>query len=139
MIASDTYGHHLTQLHITAGQKEEIKWVEADKEFRYRGDMYDIVRTETLADGNMIYHCIADHAETHLYNEIESNLAGTPIGHHSDRLIVLQLFKFLSSFLDEASAIHSIELCSVQKVKMFYLVYFPEVSLSLPSQPPELA
>ncbi len=139
MIASEAYGHRLTQLHITSDHKDDIKWVESDKEFRYQGEMYDVVRTETLADGSMIYHCIPDHAETHLYKEIESNLAGSPIGHHSDRLIVLQLFKFLSNFLDEASGTRSTGLYSIQKASKYYFVSFPEVSLTLPAQPPDPA
>ena len=139
MIASEAYVHRLTQLHITADQNHEIHWVEADKEFRYRGEMYDVVRTETLSDGSIIFHCIPDHVETHLYGEIESNLAGTPIGHHSDRQIVLQFFKFLTSFLDEASEVLAGGQYSVRKANVCYLDYFPETSLSLPFQPPEQA
>lgn len=139
MIASEAYGHRLTQLHISANQKNQVNWVEADKEFRYLGEMYDLIRTEKLADSSIIYHCIPDHAETLLYSEIESNLAETPMGHHSDRLIVLQLFKFLSTFLDESSQGNSIDLCTAQKVNVLYLGSFSEVNLLLPCQPPELA
>lgn len=137
MIASDAYGHRLTRLHISAEHRDQINWVEEEKEFRYQGEMYDLVRAEHLADGSIVYHCIPDHAETHLYSEIESNLAGTPIGHHNDRLIVLQIFKFLSSFLDETPQVKSIDLCIAQKVNVFYLDSFPEVTLSLLSPPPE--
>lgn len=139
MIASETYAHRLTQLHITADLKNEINWVEHEREFRYKGEMYDVVRAETLSDGSMIYHCIPDHVETHLYGEIESSLAGTPIGHHSDRQIVLQFFKFLTSLLDDASEVWSGEQYSAHKVNVCYLVSFPETSLTLPFQPPEQA
>ena len=139
IIASEAYSHRLTQLNITPGQNNEIHWVEVDKEFRYRGEMYDVIRTELLSDGRMIFHCIPDHVETHLYSEIENNLAGTPIGHHGDRLIILQFFKFFSNFLDEASNARSTGLYSFQKANKHYNVSFSDVSLSLPTQPPESA
>jgi hypothetical protein len=139
MIASEAYGHRLTKLHITSNHRHEINWVEVNKEFRYHGDMYDLVRIDSLSDGSMVYHCIADHEEANLYSEIESNLAGTPMGHHSDRLIVLQLFKFLSTFMDQTSQIRLNDLCATQKINVFYPDSFPEVNLPFPLQPPELA
>jgi hypothetical protein len=139
MIASEAYRYRLTQLHISSGHRHEINWVEVNKEFRYQGDMYDLVRSDTLADGSIVYHCIADHEETNLYSEIESNLAGTPMGHHSDRLIVLQLFKFLSTFLDQTSQTRLNHLCATQKINVFYLGSFPQVNLPIPAQPPEVA
>lgn len=137
MISSEAYRHHLTRLHIAVDQQDEIKWVEADKEFRYQGEMYDLVRTEIYADGSITYYVIPDHAETHLYSEIESNLDGMPLSHHGDRMIVLQLFKCLASFQDEMPQDKTINLYTAQKINSFYLVSFPDVNLSLPSKPPE--
>ena len=101
--------------------------------------MYDVVRTETTPDGGKIFHCIADHEETKLYSEIESNLGNTPIGHHNDRVIVLQMFKFFSGFLDTSSHTHDSDLSTVQKCNGHYISTQLEVTLSLPSEPPELA
>jgi hypothetical protein len=139
VIASEAYGHHLTKLHITIDRQQEINWVEEDKEFRYHGEMYDVVRTETLDDGSTMYHCIADHAETHLYSQIESNLGGTPIGHHNDQMIVIQFFKFLNVYLQKDATFNKFELYTHQKVNATYMASLSEVTLYLPSEPPEQA
>ena len=138
MIKSESYGHRLTQIHVSADKLAEITWVERNREFRYKGDMYDVVRTETTPDGGKIFHCIADHEETRLYSEIERNLGNTPIGHHSDRVIVLQMFKFFSGFIDTSYHTHDSNLYTVRKFNGHYISTQLEVTLSLPTEPPEL-
>jgi hypothetical protein len=138
MIKSKSYGHRLTQIHVAADELTEIIWVERNHEFRYKGDMYDVVRSEATPDSGKIYHCIADHEETKLYSEIESNLGNAPIGHHNDRRMVLQMFKFFSGFLDTPSLTNESRLYSIQKCNSLYISSSPEVTLSLRTQPPEL-
>ncbi len=39
-------------------------------EFRYKGIWYDVVKMEKRPDGSIIYHCIADQADTNLFSEM---------------------------------------------------------------------
>lgn len=50
----------------------EFKWTKSN-EFRYKGEMYDIVREEIAGD-SIIYHCIHDVKESGLFNRWESYL-----------------------------------------------------------------
>lgn len=48
---------------------ERVEWIEAH-EFRYRGVMYDIARTEH-AQGRTVRYCVRDDAETALYAQLD--------------------------------------------------------------------
>ena len=138
IIASEAYNHRLTQLHITAALENEINWVEPDREFRYKGEMYDVVRTQPLDDGSTIYHCIADKEETHLYSQIEKQLNGTPVGQHNDAGIVIAFFKFLDNYLDPDLKARTIEVYTHQKRSDTYLSSRYEVDLPLVCDPPDV-
>jgi hypothetical protein len=49
--------------------KTELRWKEKG-EFRYHGEMYDVVRSEVKQNGITNYYCIADKAETQLYRQL---------------------------------------------------------------------
>ena len=139
MIKSESYGHRLTQIHIAANESTNIKWVEKNREFRYKGDMYDVVWSELTANGGTIFHCIADHEETKLYAEIERTLCNDPIGQHNDLVVVLQLFKFFSDFLNTALPMNDGMLITIQKCKTIYIGSLLQVTITFPAEPPELA
>lgn len=59
------------QLHTISPESDnELEWLRPDKEFRYKGDLYDIVRTETR-EGKIIYHCINDKEEKALFATLD--------------------------------------------------------------------
>jgi hypothetical protein len=61
---------NLVLITVDEHKKSEIKWKE-DGEFRYHGEMYDVVRSKTRGDGTILYYCIADKAETQLFKQLE--------------------------------------------------------------------
>lgn len=77
---------------IPANDIENIHWIKADKEFKYKGEMYDIVKIKH----NKIkkyYYCIWDKKEKKLiadYNKIHQN---TRTRHRqTNKLVRIQLF-----------------------------------------------
>jgi hypothetical protein len=65
-----------SQLHlitVRSAKDPSIKWTRENKEFRYRGMMYDIVRYE-INDSSIIYHCINDMEETILFAQLEQKV-----------------------------------------------------------------
>ena len=135
-IKSASYNHALTQIELAANQLNEIKWVEHEHEFRYKGEMYDVVRIETTSTGGKIFHCIADQVETELYAQIERNLGNSQ---QQDQMIVLQMFKFVSEFLFPVKQLQNIDVCSRHKCDTIYLRSILKATLSLPAQPPDMA
>lgn len=57
------------------GAQTLLRWEHAH-EFEYQGQMYDIVRSETLGD-SIFYHCYWDRAESKLNQQIKSLVAQT--------------------------------------------------------------
>ncbi len=59
----------------------EFTWIHS-KEFRYRGDMYDILSKKTTEDGRVLTHCIRDVKESGLFAEldrmVQSGMNGDP-------------------------------------------------------------
>ena len=76
-------------------EKSEIKWKEKG-EFRFKGEMYDVVKCIVNAKGFICYYCIADKAETGLYRQFDGLIQfklnhndNTPHGKH----FLLKLYK----------------------------------------------
>jgi diacylglycerol kinase family enzyme len=57
---------------ILVNHKNEAKldWKHS-KEFRYNGEMYDIVQQEKNTDGSITYYCIWDSLESEVFNDLD--------------------------------------------------------------------
>lgn len=59
------------QLHaIAVGSSEEVDWQRAGKEFKFRNDLYDVVRSESRGDST-VYYCVKDSEEEKLFDGFE--------------------------------------------------------------------
>jgi hypothetical protein len=64
------------QLHIITVQNindPSIKWMKENKEFRYKGMMYDIVKSRKT-DSTIEYYCINDIEETILFDQLDQKV-----------------------------------------------------------------
>jgi hypothetical protein len=85
------------ELHIIvvdASNIGEIEWEKENKEFKYHGDLFDIVRSEIIQNGTR-YYCINDHQEKRLFTRLdelvsEQNDPANPTTRH-----LLKLLSFL--------------------------------------------
>ena len=57
--------NELTILKVTACENERIEWTEQGKEFRYKGEMFDLVKVKQV-NGITIYYCFCDSKENKL-------------------------------------------------------------------------
>lgn len=55
----------LTAIEVETAHPEGIQWIKPGKEFRYKGDMYDVVRS-SVQGKKTVYHCIRDKKEKQL-------------------------------------------------------------------------
>jgi hypothetical protein len=60
----------LTLLRISSSDKEKITWTENDKEFRYNGNMYDVVKIKAGTD-TTYYYCFNDEKESKLFVNLD--------------------------------------------------------------------
>jgi hypothetical protein len=90
--------HHYFYLDVIEALPEEITWIHS-KEFRYRGDMYDIL-SRTEENGRILLHCIRDVKESGLFAELDRlvnlNMSGNP-AQNNEKMLWHKLFHSLFS------------------------------------------
>ncbi len=96
-IKAEIPGASLTLIKISnANQPKDFTFTEAGREFRYRGQMYDIVHTE-VKDDTTYYKCIHDEKETVLYanlnHQIHDEYAANPIHHEKQNKLLKKIPK----------------------------------------------
>ncbi len=64
-IAAGVKDEDLTLIVISDNEESEIIWIKPNKEFRYNGEMYDVVKIKDLP-GKKQYYCINDTKEEQL-------------------------------------------------------------------------
>jgi hypothetical protein len=79
-----TQKNHKDVVRFSLNEKEahQLYW-ENESEFRYKGEMYDIIET-TRTNDHLVVRCVADSKETALINEYQKNNKRD----HSDSLAV---------------------------------------------------
>ena len=129
-----------TELHkITFAQNEKIDWVRDGKEFRLKGEMFDVVRKEIL-NGNTIYHCINDKEEKALFAILDELVKEQMQDEESSEGSTAQLlFKIFSQTC--ITPVAFILEFSYSYIIMTFHVNFdlPQVFLAMDFPPPDLA
>lgn len=71
-----------SDLHIVRfASNDSPKWLKDQKEFKYNGHLYDVVKVKKDKNGNAIYYCIDDVKEELLFAHLDNvvnNLLGDP-------------------------------------------------------------
>ncbi|MBL7818069.1 MAG: hypothetical protein JNL70_23870 [Saprospiraceae bacterium] len=124
---------------ISSDNQHELHWQRKDKEFWYRGQLYDIVHTELQGDV-VLYHCFNDTAETHLtYKYLESLQKQTEQPtepHKSHKGLVKKVFKvYYLSPQNNESLIVSTPLDVKKQEPIPYLKHYQSVPYQ-PNDPP---
>ena len=138
IIRGKNYSGLLTHLKFSPAESDALNWYKDGHEFRYKDEMYDVVRTETTADSEIIYHCIKDEKESDLYKDIERDLTSSEEQNGSNNF-ALQLFNFLSHmyFADPVS-VNTI-VSDVPRRPQTQLDFFPVVYGQVACEPPDVA
>ncbi|MGB3947378.1 MAG: hypothetical protein WBM13_05320 [Bacteroidia bacterium] len=65
--------NQLTVIEIYKTGQNQLIWKEKNKEFYYKGELYDIVKTEEKTE-SIIYYCINDKQEEQLFEHLEEHV-----------------------------------------------------------------
>ena len=88
---------------VFPSQKNSIAWTE-ENEIRFKGNMYDVVRTESQRDGSINYFCLNDSKEEELFGKLGDHLtsqmdAGKSLPSSAGKILIkLFAFDYFSSF-----------------------------------------
>jgi hypothetical protein len=128
----------LTRLTFSKAEHDKIEWFKKGREFRLHGDMYDIVNTDHLRDGGIVYHCIKDKKEKELYATAEKNFNHSKTGQHQSSL-VLRYLNFLSTLFFQETTQADTDLVYGLYRNFFYSNHYHSISRSIPCEPPDFA
>lgn len=116
---------------------KNFQFTEAGREFRYKGQMYDIVRQEVKND-SILYYCIHDIRESQLYAKVEQQLQDEFSTSPQHQTKHRELIKKIPDFY--LPSIHSIFLgftCYTQQPDEAHLVWL-DALLTIDAPPPEI-
>jgi hypothetical protein len=118
-------------------QKEKIdfRWIHS-REFKYNGDMYDVVKTEE-ADGQLIVHCINDTKEKKLEKDFEREVEKNT----SNKQQKSENNNPFKTLITEAVSELVSELAEGKKLKygFNYVKNYVPVCAEIPSPPPKVS
>ncbi|MBA3683327.1 MAG: hypothetical protein H0W73_19500 [Bacteroidetes bacterium] len=127
-------------LHIISFSLKNIKnieWEKKDKEFRYNGTMYDVVKWRKDKD-SIFYYCINDHQETQLFAHLDELInkqidnEKSPNGRAAKNLLKkFSVFKYISAENFAFVTTHNSETGS-----FIYSIYCFPVVMEIPTPPP---
>ena len=63
----------LVTIRILASDQNSLFWTKKGREFRYKGDMYDVVKCSQKED-SIVYKCIRDAKETKLFADLDKHV-----------------------------------------------------------------
>lgn len=117
---------------------KELSW-EHSHEFEYRGEMYDVVETDTLED-SIHYWCWCDHAETNLNRQLKELLASVWEKNTQQKDKQETLFSFYKQLFKESPDTLLLTL-HMARAKSIYLFRDPKSRehYSPPTPPPRLS
>tara|TARA_R110000823_G_scaffold266883_1_gene386800 strand:- start:236450 stop:237004 length:555 start_codon:yes stop_codon:yes gene_type:complete len=126
----------LTQIRITSKNENELLW-EDGEEFRYKGIMYDVVKTETLDKETTIYHCLTDTQETNLLAELQDILKKNKKSKNNRKNPVKTFFKFFNKIPPQPQKQGIAVFETKTEVSFEYINYYNPPKLDVSSPPPK--
>jgi hypothetical protein len=102
----------LTVLSFEKSQINSLQWLKKN-EFSYKGDLFDVIMTESRENGKIYYYCFVDKKEKHLIVQLEKhvsrNIADNDKNQKSERNFIKNLakefFAIKNEFLITSNAI----------------------------------
>ena len=115
---------------VSKGEENEIYWTEKNTEFKYKGAMYDIVKTE-VKNNKTTYYCINDVKEQQLFTHFTKQ-------NSTQNRILIELRKVISSkyFPEYYSITNSVK----EMVNTFttYQFIYKSIAIEILSPPPQI-
>lgn len=126
--------NELVQLSFSNKQiKSELRWEHA-REFEYRGEMYDVVRSQQRAD-SITYWCIHDRAETQINQQLETLTAAATGSDPQQQNSLGNFFNFLKSLFCKQPA-EAQPIVAVASPSSHFYLFSKQTYSPLPTAPP---
>ncbi len=74
----------LVLISVKFNDKSKLTWFKPGKEFRYQGEMYDVVRKE-IKNGYIVYYCISDTKENNLFKNLDEHIQNYIAGNSKEQ------------------------------------------------------
>ncbi|GGG45807.1 hypothetical protein [Bizionia arctica] len=132
--SSDT---NLTIIKITSKNKKDIHWKETN-EFKYKGEMYDVVKIEKTDSKTTLYYCIADSKERELLADLENQINKNKTTKNGKVRTVKVVVKIIPKEEINLTDKHSILLLQNKKIYSHCLSFYNSVKMDIESPPPNL-
>lgn len=130
--------NQLTVIEIHKTEQNQLIWEEKNKEFYYKGELYDIVKTEEKTE-SITYYCINDkqeeqlfeHLEEHVNNYISDNHLSNKNGSKKNHPDSIKLY--LSNVLSP-----TLEITDNTAIFNTYPLFYTSACVEISSPPPEI-
>jgi hypothetical protein len=127
----------LVQISVTAGNQNQLDW-EHKKEFRYKGTMYDVVKTEVINEDSTIYYCITDEQETMLFVNLEEEVRKNMDSKNKGGNPIKNLFELLSIINTPPTKQPQVFLKVKEVVEYKISDFYLSPALNITSPPPKI-
>ncbi|MFN7118624.1 MAG: hypothetical protein ACK4TA_17635 [Saprospiraceae bacterium] len=121
-----------------AATPKDFIWVEAGREFRYQGQMYDIVRQEKVNDSTF-YYCVHDIRESQLYANVEKQLEDEFSASTQHQTKHRELIKRIPDFYLLSTNSITFNFNTHTPKPQHKLLFFLDTLLFIDAPPPEIA
>ena len=127
----------LVLISIEDGSESVLIWVKPEKEFRYQGQMYDIVKLKKTKF-KTLYYCLQDFKESklfeHLDRHINNYIAHNPDQQNKTKTLLNTMAKV---FFIQKDNLSILKVGSVTINDTFYIQNYQSISLDIGSPPPK--
>ena len=125
-IKQDIPSSELTAITWTSKNKTDFDWRDS-KEFKYKGMMYDVVKTKKVNSEATIYYCLTDHLEMKLLTKLEAQKEknSKQDKNNPTKEVIKLFFKVETSKLQYTVSVHSKPSVNI-KIVNFYDSRMPE-------------
>jgi hypothetical protein len=128
----------LVLISISTVDDKSLVWTKPQKEFRYNGEMYDVVKLKIKED-SIVYYCIHDFKESKLFSElgdyVKRYVADNPNQRRKAEILLERLIK------DYFIQVFTINISYKEFINLRYRKYlraYPSVCLKVLTPPPKL-
>jgi len=126
----------LISISISADYAKDLAWTE-DGEFTYKGEMYDVVRSEKGINNAVTYYCLDDAKEgallANLSSHLDNNVFGNKTsGKHSNDLLKI----FSQTYFNNIQEFHFFNQASRSFLPMSSIIY-NSIQLDILCPPPD--
>ncbi len=129
----------LILISVSINDNKTLTWIKASKEFRYNGEMYDVVKQE-IKNKQILYYCIPDFKESKLFENldeyIQKYVADNPKQNKETQNI---LKKLTNIYFFQAFFINSPLEFPYNLTYKKYLNTYKSICLEILNPPPEFA